>query len=98
MNILLIAIIFLVGLVALTKFSHLRSHLFYKTIAVIFVLFLASAAYVYLSSGISLATYNGFLDFGKAYYSWLGNLFGNVGSISGYAVKQDWGVNSTISP
>ena len=98
MNIFLIAIIFLAGLVVLTKLSHLRSHLFYKTIGVIIIFFIASISYVWLKSGISPLSYEGFIGLSKTYFSWFASIFDNAKGITGYAAKQDWGINSTIAP
>lgn len=93
----LIVIGLLVLLVALVKFKEVRSHLFYRTIGVVLVIFLASLAYVWIKGGINLTTYQGFLQLGQSYYSWLGSLFNNMGSVTGYAVQHDWGVNSTAA-
>ena len=98
MNWILIVIGLLVVLIVLTKIKELRHHFFYKTIGVIIMLVIASVAYVAIKGSINITTYEGFLERGKTYYSWLGSLFGNLGSISGYATQQDWGLNSTISP
>ena len=41
---------------------------------------------------------NNISDFGKItkiYFSWLGNVFGNLKTISGQAVKMDWQGNNT---
>jgi len=99
MNFILIVIVLLVAAVAYFKFRESKSHLFYRTLAVIILLFLSSVVYVWLTSGINLRDYDGFLSLGKMYYSWLSSLFHNVGSITGYVAKHDWGVNATaIAP
>src|SRR3989344_6640254 len=98
MNILLITIALLVGLVVITKFNHIRTHLFYKAIGVVIVFVLASISYVWLRSGINLLTYEGVIGLSKTYFSWLFSLFENARVVTGYAVQQDWGLNSTIAP
>ena len=98
MNIILIIIALLVVLILYAKFSHAKTQWFYKGLGVVIFLFVISVIYVWLKSGVSLSSYEGFLSLGKTYFSWLGNLAGNVGSITGDAVKHDWGVNSTIIP
>jgi len=98
MNFIWIVIVLLIVAVAYVKLKETRSHLFYKTLAVVIFLFVGSIVYVWLKSGISLSNYEGFLSLGKTYFSWLGSLAGNIGSITGYVAKHDWGVNSTVIP
>ena len=59
------------------------------------VLFVASLFFVYSMQGAGISSFDGLVGFGKAYFSWLGGVFGNVAHISGYAIQQNWGVNST---
>src|SRR3989344_5683721 len=94
----MIVIIALVVLIVLTKLKELKHHFFYKTLAVLILLFVASIAYVAIKGDINITTYEGFLKLGKSYYSWVGSLFSNIGSMTGYATQHDWGLNSTISP
>jgi len=98
MNIILIIIALLVVLILYAKFSHAKTQWFYKGLGVVVFLFVVSMVYVWLKSGINLSSYEGFLSLGKTYFSWLGSLAGNIGSITGDAVKHDWGVNSTFVP
>lgn len=93
----LIVIGLLIALIILVKFKEVKSHLFYRAIGVVFLIFAATIVYVWIKGGINLTTYQGFLDLGRSYYTWLGGLFNNVGSITGYAVQHDWGVNSTAT-
>lgn len=101
MNFILVVAILLVGMIVLIKFKFLLSrkeHLIYKFLLVTIVLFIISIIYAWLKSGINPSSYEGFLGLGKMYFSWLGSLFGNIGSIGGYAMNHDWGLNSTILP
>ena len=99
MNPILIVIALLIVLVIYVKLGHAKSQLFYKTLAVIIFLFVGSVVYVWLRSNINLSSYEGFLSLGRTYFSWLGSLAGNIGSITGYVAKHDWGVvNSTVIP
>lgn len=63
---------------------------------VLVAMFAISLLYVYVSHGANLSSFDGLVGFGKAYFSWAGGVFHNVARVTGYAVKQDWGVNSTI--
>ena len=98
MNWLLITIAVLAVLVILIKSKEIRSHLFYRALGVVILFFLASGIYVWLKSGISPLSYQGFIGLSKTYFSWLAGLFDNAKGITGYAVNQDWGINSTIAP
>jgi hypothetical protein len=98
MKFILIVIVLLIVAVAYVKLKETRSHLFYKTLAVIIFIFVCSVIYVWLKSGVSLSSYGGFLSLGKTYFGWLGSLAGNIGSITGYVTEHNWGVNSTAIP
>jgi len=98
MNPILIVIALLVVAVIYVKFGHMKSQLFYKFLVAVIILFVGSITYVWLKSNINLSSYDGFLSLGRTYFSWLGSLAGNVGSITGDVVKHDWGVNSTVIP
>ncbi len=39
---------------------------------------------------IDYTTISGFMSASKIYFSWLGSVFGNMKSITTYAIKQDW--------
>ena len=98
MNTILIIIGLLAVIILFVKAKELRHQYFYKGLAVLILLFLGSIAFVWITSGINISTYEGFLSLGKTYFGWLGSLANNLGNIGGYAVKHDWGVNSTIAP
>ena len=98
MNGLLWIIVFLIALVVFIKFSEIKAHFVYRVFGVMILLLCLSGGYVWIKSGINPFSYGGFLDLGRTYYSWLGNLLGNTKGVTGYAVQQDWGINSTVSP
>lgn len=41
-------------------------------------------------NNVNLKTTEGWKDAGILYFSWLGNVFNNIKSISSYAIHQDW--------
>lgn len=98
MNILLIVVIVLAALVVLVKAREVRHHLVYRILGIVGILFALSLLYTWMKSGSNLSSYEGFLGFGRVYYAWLANLFGNAKGITGYAVQQGWGFNSTVVP
>ncbi len=44
---------------------------------------------------VDFTSYEGIVKGGKLYFLWIKSLFGNFGKITGYAVGQDWVLNST---
>ena len=44
---------------------------------------------------VDLASFGGIVQAGRLYFAWFLNLFSNLGSITGYAINQDWVLNST---
>lgn len=69
---------------------------FIALILVILVLF-GTVGYVWLQTKPNLATYDGFVSLGKSYFAWVASFFHNAGSVTSYAVQQDWGINKTVS-
>ncbi|MBI2045506.1 hypothetical protein HYT23_05595 [Candidatus Pacearchaeota archaeon] len=82
------AVVLLIWL--LTGFKRLR-HKFFAMFLIILILFtVISFSVVTKNRGVDLKTAPGVLQAGKLYFSWLGSLFGNVKSITGYATDLDW--------
>jgi len=44
---------------------------------------------------IDFKSVSGWMTAGKLYYSWLGSIFGNMRSLTSYAVNMDWKSNET---
>jgi hypothetical protein len=49
--------------------------------------------YITSTREIDLASYDGIVEVGRIYLSWLGSVVGNVAKTAGYVVKQDWAIN-----
>lgn len=92
--ILIIAIIIILAIL-LFKLKEIRHKLLYGGIAVLAIFLLFSFGYVYLHSKVNLASYDGFVQVGQLYLGWLKAAASNFGSITSYAVKQEWGANLT---
>ena len=45
---------------------------------------------------VDLKTIEGLTTASKIYFSWLGSMFGNLKSVTSYAVKKDWDGNETV--
>ncbi len=90
----LIGALFVIALVLL-RFKEIR-HRTTLFIAIVLLLFLIiSVTTVTSANKADLTTFDGILFAGKAYFVWLGNVFHNLITLLGYAIKQDWGINTT---
>lgn len=99
MNWILIAVLVVLVIVISIKFKEFGHKSKFTALLIVLGIFLLTLGIVWFQTRPNLTTYEGFLSLGKAYYSWLASLFGNMGHITGYAVQQDWGVsNFTASP
>ena len=75
--------------------SLIRKNLFLIFIIGV-ILFLSFTIYSFHKvHDVDLTSFGGVVQAGRLYFAWFLNLFKNVGSITGYAIKQDWILNST---
>ena len=92
----LIVIIALIAAIFLfVKVKYLKHKLSWVIILVLvlvfYIGFLASTA----GENIDFSTFEGSQTAIKLYFTWLGNSFSNMKSLTGEAVKLDWGTNTT---
>jgi len=66
-------------------------------IVVLIIVILFSLVFVYMQTPVDFSAPQGFVKFTQAYFAWWGALVKNTGGIVGYAVNQNWGVNSTTA-
>lgn len=95
MNIIAIIILVALALIVFVKLAEMKHKILLKVILVLVAFVIGTLGYVYFKHDINISTYDGFVSLGRVYFSWLGGLFKNMGSITGYAVQQSWGMNST---
>ena len=91
----LLIVLLIVLLMVLFKAKEVRHKISLIAIVGIFLFLIFSFIQIYQSHKADLTTFDGIVKAGKIYVSWLGQLFGNIGKTVGFAVKQDWGINST---
>ena|SRR3989338_4042908 len=94
MNWWLIALV-VIGLLVVFKFKDVRHKLGFIIVATLILFLIASFFQLYSARSLDLTSFDGVVDAGKVYFSWLGSTFRNVADISGYAVKIEWNINST---
>lgn len=85
----------LVILIFIFKYQNYQGSLVNFCIGLFIIFLIGSVGYVYLNSDVNLSNFEGIIGFGKLYFSWLGDVFKNMGRIVGYAVHQGWAVNNT---
>lgn len=91
-----VAAVVVVLLVAF-KFKEIKHKFGLVTITIILIFLVFSFMQVYRTNNVDLSTFDGVTAVGKLYFSWLGNMFGNLANIGGYAIHQNWGINLTNS-
>lgn len=79
------------------KFKEVKHKFGLMAIIIIILFIVASFGQLYTKNNLNLSNFDGIVDAGKVYFSWLGQAAHNIGKVSTYAVKQEWDtpVNST---
>lgn len=96
MNWILIGILVVV-LFLIIKFRE-GKHKFSFVIILLVLLFLGISFWnVYSVHKLNLTTFDGTVNAGKVYFSWLGGLFSNTKAITTYAIKQNWSFQNNSS-
>src|SRR3989344_5224900 len=90
-----IIVVLVVLAIVIFKFKEFRHRMGLLTIIVLILIIILSFSIVISGKGVDFNTFDGVVKAGKLYFSWLGGAFHNLKDLSGYAVKQEWGVNST---
>jgi hypothetical protein len=83
-------------LLFIAKARHVK-HKFYAIFLVLILLFLfLSASRLFSGSNIDFKSFEGWIQAGKLYFSWLIHIGGNLKTLTGEAFKLDWTGNSTL--
>ena len=91
----LVGVLAVIAIIIFIKFKEIGHKTKFMALLFALIILLGTVGYVYMQSHADLSYYEGFRSLGKAYFAWAGGLLKNMGTISGYAVKQDWGINGT---
>ena len=78
------------------KFRYIKHKLTWIFILLIILLLYIGFLTSMVGHNIDLKTYSGGQTAIKLYLVWLGNSFNNMKTLTGEAVKLDWGTNTTI--
>ncbi len=98
MNLIILVVLAALAVIAFIKLTEMKHKILLKVILVLGVFIVGTLGYVYFKNQIDISTYEGFVSLGHVYLSWLGSLANNIKSVTGYAINQVWGLNSTASP
>ena len=86
-------------LVVLFKLREIKHHIGLVVIISVLLFFAITFTKVYNDNKADLPTFEGLTEVIKIYSVWLATASGNFFKIAGYAVQQDWSVNTTtVSP
>ncbi|MBI4116531.1 hypothetical protein HY449_02190 [Candidatus Pacearchaeota archaeon] len=85
-----IAIIIIV--VVVMKISSEKQAWALRIVMILFIFIMLTIGYIYAKNSPRIDGISEVVDFGKTYFVWLGNAFGNVKETTGYLGKQDWSV------
>lgn len=77
------------------RYQSFQGNIFNFVVIGLLLFFVFTASYVYINSASDLTSFKGVSDFLKLYFTWLGGFLNGTKDVVGYAVKQDWGLNST---
>lgn len=88
----ILLLVLLAALVIFVKTTNRGQNVWSYAIVAGAIIVLVSILYVGTSVDINLQSLDGLVSFGKLYLSWLGQVAGNFGSITGNAVNLDWGL------
>jgi len=86
----------LVTVFIVMKIASKKQELAIRVVLFLFAAFMLSAGYVFFAYNVNLTSIDGVVDATKIYFSWVGNIFHNTVRVSGYAIHQDWGINTTV--
>lgn len=91
-----VIIAFIIGsVIAIIKIANEKQAIAIKVLLVGFVFFLVTAGYVYIKYDVDLSNFSDIAAATKIYFSWLGQIWGNVKGIGGHVIDQQWTINST---
>ena len=92
-----IVIIALVAIFIFVKATNKGQNFWSYIIVVAAIFFLVTLAYVSTLPGISLASLDGLVGLFKLYFTWLGQVISNFGTITGNAVNLNWGAEPNMT-
>lgn len=90
MNWIIIAVIVILVIV-LFKMKEIRHKFGAMAVIVLILFFLLTFSQVAFQPGVDFKSFGGVMSAAKIYFSWLGQVFGNIKTITGNVINLDWG-------
>ncbi len=81
---------------ALVEFKRMRHKVFAMVLIGLIVFSYISAVVIFKDEDVDLKSVSGIISATRLYFSWFGNIFVNVKTITTNAVKMDWNSNKSI--
>jgi hypothetical protein len=94
--ILIVLIVAVIVISKLVHFEHFQKKVFFILILFVLAFFCITILSVVKTNKIDLTSAQGILSLGKYYFHWLGHVLGNIGTLTGNAIRMDWSGNSTV--
>jgi hypothetical protein len=79
---------------AFLKMNHARHSLFFVVIILLLLFVYITVSRVVKENNINIKSLEGIEKASRVYFSWLGVFFGNLGEITGNAIKMDWSMKN----
>jgi uncharacterized membrane protein YqhA len=94
--IILIVILLAVGaILSISRLSHLKHKLSIIGVLVLCLFLFITFMSVANSNSVKINSFGNFFTAIQLYFSWLGHVLGNLGTLTGNAIRMDWFGNST---
>lgn len=93
---LFIIAVLIIAVWVVIEMKRMRHKLFAVFLIGLILFLYISSAFVFKEQDIEWKSVSGVIKATKIYFSWLGSAFGNLRSITSYAIKMDWKINKTI--
>lgn len=82
-----------VFVIIIFKYKEIRHKIGLMAVILMLLFLVASFGQIYATHDLDLTSFDGLVDAGKIYFSWLGAAARNIVHLGGYAIKQDWSVD-----
>ena len=88
--------VLIIAIWVIIEVKRLRHKLFAMFLIALILFAYISFTFTLKGQDIDFKTIPGLMKATKIYFSWLGSVFGNLKSITTYAVKMNWNANETV--
>jgi hypothetical protein len=72
----------------------IKNNIFYIFLIGVVLFFAFSLNHIHQKYDVDLKSFEGLIQAGQIYFYWFTSIFNNAADVSGYAIKQDWWLDS----